>query len=114
MARFFRLPESVVHSTPHTAPSAPILNIARRSNELASLNNTGNKWRPGISSRPLVHFIRLIGYLHESLTIFTCVTVRCPCSSLVFVAPLSFAASFASSFMLCAVALDTTPVAVTV
>jgi hypothetical protein len=62
----------------------------------------------------IVRVIRLIGYLHESLTIFTCVTVRCPCSSLVFFMSLSFAASFASSFMLCAVALDTTPVAVTV
>src|SRR5450755_546161 len=59
-------------------------------------------------------FVRSIVYLQESLTIFTWVTVKCPCSSLVFVAPLSFAAAFASSFMLCMGAFETTPVAITV
>src|ERR1700686_3441187 len=51
---------------------------------------------------------------HESLTICTSVTFRCPCSVLSFFAPVSWATSLASSFMLCAIAFWTTPVAVTV
>jgi hypothetical protein len=70
--------------------------------------------RRGRISPALVRLARLISYLHESLTIFTSVTVRCPCSSPLFFMPLSFAASFASSFMLCIFAFETTPVAVTV
>jgi hypothetical protein len=53
-------------------------------------------------------------YLQESLTIFTFVMVKCPCSLFFSVAPLSFAISCVSSFMLCNLAFDTTPVAVTV
>jgi hypothetical protein len=42
------------------------------------------------------------GYFrHESLTIFTFVTFKCPCSELLFLAPVSFAMSFVSSFKLC-------------
>ena len=37
---------------------------------------------------------------HESLTIFTSVIVRCPCSESAFFMPLSAAALFASSFKL--------------
>src|ERR1039457_3544061 len=50
-------------------------------------------------------------YWQESPTIRTSVTFRCPCSELFFFMPLSFAASFASSFMLCILALETTPLA---
>ena len=53
-------------------------------------------------------------YLHESLTILTCVIFKCPCSLSLFAMPLSLAASFTSSFILCMVAFETTPVAVTV
>ncbi len=56
----------------------------------------------------------LIDYLQESLTIFTSVAFKCPCSASLFFMPLSFAISFASSFMLCIFALETTPVTVTV
>src|ERR1700730_10351936 len=41
----------------------------------------------------------------------TSVTFRCPCSVLFFFMPLSCAASFASSFMLCILAFVTTPLA---
>src|SRR5216683_4971758 len=51
---------------------------------------------------------------HESLTICTSVTFKCPCSALFFFMPVSWAMSLASSFMLCAVTFETTPVAVTV
>src|SRR5439155_9136185 len=61
-----------------------------------------------------VHVSSATGYLHDSLTIFTSVIFMWPCSASLFFMPLSFAASFASSFMLCIVAFDTTPVAVTV
>ena len=50
-------------------------------------------------------------YLHDSLTIFTAVIFKCPCSLFI---PESLAASFVSSFKLCIVAFETTPVAVTV
>ena len=69
--------------------------------------NEGRKIRPS--------FVSLADrYLHDSLTIFTAVTFKCPCSLSLFVIPLSLAASFASSFILCIVAFETTPVAVTV
>ena len=55
-----------------------------------------------------------LNYLQESLTIFTPVTFECPCSLSSFFMPLSLAASFASSFMLCIAAFETMPVAVIV
>src|SRR5579864_2948584 len=42
---------------------------------------------------------------------WTSVTLRWPCSLLLFFMPLSFAASFASSFMLCILLWETTPLA---
>lgn len=47
----------------------------------------------------------------ELLTISTSVTFMLPCSLLDFFTPVSWAMSFMSSFMLCAVELVTTPVA---
>src|SRR5690348_10495941 len=47
----------------------------------------------------------------ELLTISTFVTFMLPCSLLDFFTPVSWAMSFMSSFMLCAVELVTTPVA---
>src|SRR5262249_49585743 len=48
-----------------------------------------------------------VRYLQDSLTICTAVTVRLPCSALFL-----FTVVFASSFMLCIVELETTPVMV--
>jgi hypothetical protein len=56
----------------------------------------------------------LVSYWQESLTIFTSLTFRWPCSLSFFVIPLSLAASFVSSFKLCIFACETSPVACTV
>ena len=73
----------------------------------------GNEMRKEPETSPAL-FISATGYLQDSLIIFTSVIFMWPCSASLFFMPLSFAASFASSFMLCIAAFDTTPVAVTV
>src|ERR1700724_333511 len=50
----------------------------------------------------------------DTLTILMSVTTKWPCSLSSFLIPVSLAVSFASSFRLCIVECDTTPVAVTV
>jgi len=77
-----------------------------------SLQTKGSRFQKQIP--PPFDLARLSHYLQLSLTIFRSVTVRCPCSESFFFIPLSFAASLASSFMLCMVELETAPVAVTV